>query len=365
MPARYRFNNVSISAMTCAVPAYTQKIEPEKAANPEYVRNFQKQTGILQRQISLKEQTATDLAHGAALRVLEKSGVSPEDIDGLIFLSQMPDFNVGTGNAFIAHARLGLPANCLAFDMTLGCSSFPYGLATAGALLQQSEMHRILLLSCDPQWHFYDNLQQLLEDQSYLHGEGAVAVLLEKKATFPLAVDLYTDGTGYRYLFNPFANVRNAWRQDGKIVLPDGTIVVKNKKYNYMDGLEITVFSTTTVVESIKSFMVEQGTNSSDYDGLCLHQANMQIIKTIAKRLKFPMSKVTVSVDRYANASGVSLPLTIVDAYAGDKRERVRFLAAAFGIGLSWGVADISLTPSVIDPIFIYDGRSDDMLAQA
>lgn len=362
MGATFRFDAIRIAGLACAVPSSVQKIDPEMAGNPDYVRSFQKQTGIRQRHISLTEQSSTDLGYGAAVRALEKARWASESIDAIVFLSQMPDFNVGTGNAFILHGRLGLPSHVLACDITLGCSSFPFGLATCASFLGQKEIRRCLMVSCDAQWHQYSGIEDLLADQSFLHGEGATAILLEKGGDSAI-IDCHTDGAGYHYLFNPFANVKNAWRQDKKVTLPGGEEYGRRGKYNYMDGLEITMFSTTTVVESLKSFMAREKRTADDYDGLVLHQANMQILKTIARRLKFPMEKVPVSVDRYANTSGASLPLTLADAYTGCEKEKLRLLTCAFGIGLSWGIAEIELEPTVIEPIFAYDGRSDAMLA--
>ena len=364
MSAFFEFNNIRIAAVAGAVPSYIQKIDPDKSSDPDYVRSFQKQTGILQRHISLTEQSSTDLAYGAAIKALEKAGWESKSIDAIIFLSQMPDFNIGTGNAFIMHGRLGLLPNVLAYDITLGCSSFPFGLATCASLLQQENIKRCLMLSCDAHWHQYKDRDDLLCDQSFIHGEGATAILLEKNISNKMLIDLYTDGKGYHYLFNPFSNVKNAWRMDKKVNLPGNIKYGYNGKHNYMDGLEITMFSTTTVVDSIKKFMNDRNMSAEEYDGLVLHQANMQIIKTIARRLKFSMDRVPISVDRYANTSGTSLPLTLIDAYAGHKKEKLRLLTCAFGIGLSWGIAEIELEPSVIEPIFLYDGRCDEMLAQ-
>ena len=365
MSANLEFNGIRIAGIAAVVPSHVQKIEPEKATDPDYIRVFQKQTGIQQRHISLIEQTGTDLAYGAAIKALEKAGWGKDSVDAVVFLSQMPDFNIGTGNAFIMHHRLKLPQNVLAYDITLGCSSFPFGLATCASLLQQKSINRILMLSCDPQCHFYMNKEDLLADQSFIHGEAATAILLEKQMrSSEWAINLYTDGSGYHKIFNPFVGVRNAWRQSKSVTLPDGVEIRSGGRHNIMDGLEVTLFSTTTVVESIKKFMQERNRTVDDYDGLVLHQANMQIMKTIARRLKFPMEKVPVTVDRFANTSGASLSLTLVDAYAGIQKDKLRLLTSAFGIGLSWGVGEIELDPSVIAPVFSFDGRFDDALAQ-
>ncbi|WP_298995846.1 ketoacyl-ACP synthase III [uncultured Desulfovibrio sp.] len=362
MPAVFEFDNVRIAALACAVPSFVQVIEPEKSANPEYVHSFQKQTGILQRHISLTEQTSTDLAYGAAIKAMEKAGWDEKSIDAVVFLSQTPDFNPGTGNAFIMHYRLNLSKDAMAYDITLGCSSFPSGLATCASLLQQKNIQRILMLSGDAQWQYYNDVSALLADQSFIHGEGITALLLEKKSGYNMRIALHTDGSGYRFLFNPIGGVRNAWRHKQYVSLSNGIETYCDGKNNYMDGLEITMFSTTTVVDSIKNFIARYNTAIEDYDGLVLHQANLQILKTIARRLKVPMDKVPLSVDRFANTSGASTSLTLVDAYANCAKEKLRLLTCAFGIGLSWGIAEISLEPAVIVPMFNYDGRFEDAL---
>jgi 3-oxoacyl-[acyl-carrier-protein] synthase-3 len=360
--AYLEFNSVRIAALTCAVPSHVQKIDVSTSSNPNYVRNFQKQTGIMQRHISITEQTCTDLAYGAAIKALDKAGWDAKSIDALVFMSQTPDFNVGTGNSFIMHYRLALPTDTLAFDITLGCSSFPYGLSICSSLLQQPHIQRVMMLSGDTQWYYLNDKTSLLAEECFLHGEGSTAILMEKhnNNNNNIVVSLYSDGSGYKYLFNPVAGARNAWANTyEKILLPNGAEFITSSKANYMDGLEITSFSTTQVVDSIRAFINIQHKTLDDYDGLILHQANMQIIKTIAKRLKLSMDKVPVSLDRYANTSGASTSLTIADAYAGQRAEKLSLLTCAFGIGLSWGIAALDIDPDVIEPIFLYDDRFD------
>lgn len=353
--ARLEFDNVGIAALTCAVPSYVQKIDADKTPDPAYVRNFQKQTGISQRHISITEQTSTDLAYAAALRAMEKTGWDAESIDALVFMSQLPDYNPATGNGCLMQYRLGLPTGTLAFDITLGCSSFPYGLSVCASLLQQKHINRVLMLSGETIWPQYPNKEELLVHKSFLFGEGCTALLLENKENTPLSISLHTDGSGYKHMFAPFGGARNAWRYQSRVLLQNGA------EYSgvgaHMDGLEITLFSTTTVVDSIRDFLLVQKKTLDDYDALVLHQANLQIVSAIAKRLKIGMYKVPVSLDRYANTGGASVSLTIADAYAGLKKDKLSLLTCGFGIGLSWGVAAFEIDPSVIEPIFTYDGR--------
>jgi 3-oxoacyl-[acyl-carrier-protein] synthase-3 len=354
---------VSIAALTCAVPSFVQKINPETSHDPAYVKNFIKQTGVIQRHISITEQTSTDLGYGAALKALEKAGWDCQSIDGLVFMCQTPDYNPANGNALIAQYILGLRHDILAFDITLGCSSFPYGLAMCASLLQQEHINRLLMISGDTAWHMYPSREALLADESFLFGEACTAILLEKQRDRNINISLHSDGSGYKHMFHPFGGIRNHWRYAPKVILPNG-VEWKWGAASYMDGLEIMSFSTTTVVDSIRDFLARQGKIVDDYDGLVLHQANQQIIKTMSKRLKIDIAKVPASLDRYANTSGASTSLTIADAYAGFQKGKLSLLTASFGIGLSWGIASLDIDPAVIEPIFTYDGLFEEGFAK-
>ncbi len=127
-----------------------------------------------------------------------------------------------------------------------------------------------------------------------------------------------------------------------------------------MDGPEITTFSTTTVVDSLKEFITWMKKPLEEYSGLVLHQANRQIVKTIARRLGVAEEKVPLSLERYANTSGASVPLTIADAWGERQEGSLELLTCAYGIGLSWGIAAFSIDCRVIQPIFKTDFRFDE-----
>lgn len=348
------FDNIGIAALTCAVPSFVQKINTDLAnPNSAYIKNFMKQTGIRQRHISKTEQTCTDLGYAALHKALDKAGWAADSLDALIFMSQTPDYNPATSNAHILHYRMGLPTTVLAFDITLGCSSFPYGLSVCASLLQQPAIRRVAMVSGDTMWCAYPSKEQLCAQEYFLTGEGTTAMLFERRPDSPVTISLHSDGSGYHFLFDPYGGTRNVWRRYPKVLLPNGA---EHTGGGYMDGLEITSFAAGTIVKSIKEFLERQGTTLDAYDGLVLHQANLQILTTMAKRLKISMDKVPVSVDRYANTNGASVTLTMADAYAGKSAGTLSLLTSAFGIGLSWGIASFQLDASIIEPIFTYDG---------
>jgi 3-oxoacyl-[acyl-carrier-protein] synthase-3 len=349
------FDNVGIVALAGALPDHVQAINMDtQHPRAVYIANFVKQTGIRLRHISITEQTCTDLGYAALRKALSKAGWDAQSLDALIFMSQTPDFNPSTSNAHVLHNHMNLGRDTLAFDITLGCSSFPYGLSVCAALLQQTHINRIAMVSGDTVWPQYSSREELLAASTFLTGEGSTALLLENREFSPLDISLHSDGSGYHFLYDPWQGSRNAWRRV-KGIIPNG--VVYEGGGGYMDGMEITSFATLRVVDSIKSFLEHAGKSLKDFDGLVLHQANIQILKAMARRLKIDMAKVPTTVERLGNTNGASVSLTMVDAYAEAKSGPLNLLVSAFGVGLSWGVVSLSLEPSVIVPMITCSDR--------
>ncbi|MBR4877462.1 MAG: hypothetical protein IKU14_07110 [Rhodocyclaceae bacterium] len=377
-----KYDNIRIASLVTAVPAHRQCIDiPEElAANDRLTKTYVKQIGVQSRHISITEQTCVDIGYAAARKALEMSSLTAADLDGIIFATQSPDFNSGTGNAFLMHYRLGMREDTLAFDIALGCSSFPFSLSTCASLLQQPDMRRILLIIGDTAWPTYPTLDELLADNRFLFGEGTSAIILEKTPApvEEITVSLFTDGAGYKYLYHPFVGYRNFWRRSLRAKNSDGVEFAQRSIRNnygvdilhagslYMDGLEVTAFSTTRVVNSIKAFAEKTGKRPDEYDALVLHQANKQIVRTITKRLGLTEEQVPMSLDRYANVAGAGLTLTISDTFHDDPRDKLHLLTSAFGIGLSWGIANITIEPAVISPILLVeDDRFEEGYLQA
>ena len=354
------YRNVKIAALTSAAPMFTQNIVVnEDDPNFKYVKTFIKQIGIQKRHISNNCQTATDLGYAASCEALRLSNIDSKDIDVVVFASQTPDFNMGTGNAHILHNLLKLRKDAFAIDLSVACAGFPYALSVGLGYLQQQSVHNVLIVLSDIQWCEYSNLEELLSERIFMFGEAAGALLVTDNGTDDVAVSLCTDGSGYKYLFAPNEGKKNKWNRFSFVV--DDPYGEKEIFTRYMNGMEITSFSTINVTESIKEFMSAMGTTTDSYDYLVVHQANKQIVSTIGKRLGFDKDLVLSSLEEYGNTDCASIPVTIAHNKDIFNKDKISFLTSGFGSGLSWGVASINISKeSIGKPIFIEDGRFTD-----
>jgi 3-oxoacyl-[acyl-carrier-protein] synthase III len=220
------------------------------------------------------------------------------------------------------------------------------GLHNACSLIKGAGLNRVLLLAGDTQTKLcYAKDKNVV----FLLGDAGTATLLEaKEVSEKIVIELMTDGSRFKSLYVPAGGFREPSTKYTKQIQEDSKGGKRAEDHLYMDGIEVFKFSATDVVKSIQQFMELEDLSVENIDYLVLHQANKFMTDKIARKLKFPPEKVPYSIKTYGNTSSASIPLTIVHNYNKIKcKEKIRCLLSGFGIGLSWGVADV-----VLDKIF-------------
>ncbi len=345
------YQGIAVEGLACCVPAHEDPIDGYREKfGSESVDKFVAMTGASTKYTALPGQTTADLCFTAAKRLLEARGVAPADVGALIFVTETPDYRT-PATAFVLQSRLGLPKDSVCFDVNLGCSGYVNGLNALCALMQTSNIERGLLLvgdtmskACSPEDH----------SVCMLLGDAASATLLVKDPAAPdITASFMCDGDKFESVIIPAGGFRKLTADTARVEKEDGN--ARSEYDFYMDGANIFIFSTSDVPKFLTRFLDEQGKSEADYDGLVLHQANAFILKRFAKRVKFPEEKVPQSISRYGNSIGASIPVTIVDAYAGKTDKELSLLACGFGVGLSWGAVDLKLKGDRILPMLFSD----------
>ena len=345
--ASFSFSNIAIRAISTAVPVDVKKFD----LSDRQAARFVKQMGIEQVHISLYEQTIVDLGYVALKQALAKANWSTDDLDLLIVNTQSPDFAGGAGDAALLHYYMGLKESCAFFDTSMGCAAVPTLLTIAGSLLNnQQQPKRIAIVTGDTMWNQYRDKLSIESKTHMLAGDSASVLLIEKQESAPtIETMLFGDGSGYKHLIF-LAGVKSVWHQSDSYIVPDGAQVsIDNSTQwsGYMNGIAIHEFATGRVCESIKKYYNDK---LNSYDYVVFHQANKQIVKTLATKLQLDSSKVLSSLDRYGNNSSAS-PLLVICDHLSKLDHDVHIFNASFGIGLSWGFSDFVLSPDVVCPI--------------
>jgi 3-oxoacyl-[acyl-carrier-protein] synthase III len=340
---------VAIRAIASAVPTRVARTMDYDYLSPEERARFQKATGIAERHIVHAGQCASDLCIASALRALEHLGWEPDSISALILITQTADQPVPATSISIQH-KLGLPQSCIAFDVNLGCSSYPYGLAIVSSMMLTLGIPRALLLIGD-----VSSLTCAVHDKSAwpLFGDAGSATALElDEQASPMFFDLMSDGAGKDAIIIPRGGLASRRPPgDGPVEQEtDRDGVTRRPDQLILRGADIFGFAISKVPPSIQRVMEAANTSAELIDFLVLHQANKMINDTIAKKTGFSGDKVPSSLDRYGNTSSASIPVTLCANAEHFSVKQSSTLLCGFGVGLSWASALVSLEPGTVIP---------------
>ena len=287
----------------------------------EWIRE---RTGIRERRIAAPGETTCDLAEQASRRALDAAGVDAADLDLIVVGTTTPD-RVYPSTACRLQARLGAEGGA-AFDVQAVCTGFIYALGVAEKFVRTGTAGHALVVGADVHSRLLD-----WDDRGtcILFGDGAGAVVLEA-ASEPgvMTTHLHADGKGERLLYVE-GSVEDGYdhpAQSAARTRMKGNEVFK-RAVKALGGI---------VDQTLEANRLERG----DIDWLVPHQANLRIIEATARRLRMPMARVVVTVDRHGNTSAGSVPLALDEAIRDGRISRGNLLLLeAFGGGFTWGSA--------------------------
>lgn len=345
--AVFKTKGIEIAGITCAVPDNYKTVGSfSDRFGEEATKRFSEGTGIHSIYTALPEQTAGDLAYAAAEELFAKTGIDRDKIGLMVFVTQSPDYR-RPSTACVLQKRLRLKVDCSTTEINLGCSGFVYGLQNILSMMSTSETEYGLLMIGETASKLVNPMDKSIV---MMYGDAGAAVLLKKTGNQEIKALLKSDGDRYKAIVLPAGGFRDMNPERNTFLCSDGN---ERSLYDiFMDGTAVFSFSITDVPKTIKEYVALTNTTMQDYDVVVLHQANHYILKQIVRRIKADNSKVPVSLDRYGNTGGISIPLTLCDKYGYNKNNaKVRALMSGFGIGLSWGVLSAYIDTNNIFPI--------------
>lgn len=312
-----------------------------------------KTTGVQERRVCQEGKvTSLDLCVCAADFLREKSGYDFEKIAGVICVTSSPDFLM-PNNATYAQSRLGLPCSTAAFDINLACSGYIYGLWTA-AMMANSMQKSILLLDGETNSHFASPQDRAT---ALLFGDAGTATIIEPCEGAPAWTFAFeTDGSKRDALIIPEGGYRHRINEHSSEyrTFPDGGI--RRGIDMKMDGMEVFNFVVRSVPKCLEYLMSEVSSTPEDYDVLALHQANLFMVRQVAKKMKFPMEKVPTTIQKYGNSSSATIPVTLASELHGQiSSKKLKVLASGFGAGLSLASVSMELGPCHCPGVIEYE----------
>ena len=313
-----------------------------------------KTVGVEKKHHAKKGTTTSDLCFEASKRLMTDLNWDPEEVDLLVFISQSRDYII-PATAGLLQDKLGLPKSCIAFDISLGCSGYVYGLSVVGSMMSNGAAKKALLLTGD-----ISTLNTSYKDKSAypIFGDAGTATALEfKKGNGSMKFNLQTDGDGYEAIIIPDGGIRNLVEIESFEYHEISEGIYRNNLNIILDGVKVFNFSLREVKPNILKLTKDIAVELGDIDYFVFHQANRLMNETIRKQLKLEPEKVPYSLKDYGNTSSASIPLTIVTELAEEvNNNKLTMLLSGFGVGLSWGSVLLETNNIVCPPMLIYKG---------
>ena len=327
--------NISLKGLAACVPKGIAKTIDYNWISEDEQKAFIKNIGIEERRVASDTTTTADLCEKSTIALLNKLNWSKESIDVLIFVSQSPDYILPATSAILQH-KLGLKKSTIAFDVTLGCSGYVYGLFLLSNLISLGARKRGLLLVGDK-----STLSSNYKDKSVypLFGDAGTATALEyDENAKPVFFNLFTDGSGYKSIIIEDGGCRNPMSEKSFITQKIDDGIERTPKNLTLDGIEIFNFALKEVTPSIQNILENSKISKEEVDFFIFHQANKLINESVRKKCKIEVEKVPYSIQKFGNTSSASIPLTMLYALKNKlEQKNLTLLLSGFGVGYSWG----------------------------
>jgi 3-oxoacyl-[acyl-carrier-protein] synthase-3 len=291
----------------------------------EWIRT---RTGMFERHIASENEAASDFAYQAATKAIESSSVKYKDIDQIIVATISGDYPFPS-TACILQKRLGLK-DIPAFDISAGCTGFIYALDVARQYVENGLRQNILVIGVEILTKITNWKDR---NTCVLFGDGAGAAIVSRAEPSEISriIDskINADGSQGEYLIQYAGGSRMPASHE---------TVDKNLHTVYMEGNRIFKNAIRCMYASSDELLRRNNLTPADVDWIIPHQANLRIIEGLAAKMKVPMNKVIVNIEKYGNTSSATIPIAVDEAIRNQIIRRGDImLLTSFGAGLTWG----------------------------
>jgi 3-oxoacyl-[acyl-carrier-protein] synthase III len=312
---------------------------------------IQERTGITERRYADRTgETTTTMGVAASTIAIERAGITPQDIDFIVFATLSPDYYFPGCGVLLQRAMKMKEIGAL--DIRNQCSGFVYALSVADQFIKTGMYKNILVVGSEKH-SFGLDFSTRGRNVSVIFGDGAGAVVLqptEKNNQGILSTHLHSDGESAEILamYNPGTHA-NHWT-DQKLanyneaemgdMFMSQEMVEKAQNFPNMDGPAVFKKAVVKFPEVIMEALAANGLQPSDINMLIPHQANLRISQFVQQKMGLRDDQVHNNIQKYGNTTAASVPIALCEAWEQGKiKEGDLVCLAAFGSGFTWASA--------------------------
>lgn len=313
---------------------------------------IQERTGIRERRYAHRtEETTTTMGVEAACIAIERAGITPQDIDFIVFATLSPDYYFPGCGVLLQRAMKMKEIGAL--DVRNQCSGFVYALSVADQFIRTGMYKNILVVGAEKH-SFGLDFSTRGRNVSVIFGDGAGAVVLQPTTGENegiLSTHLHSDGEAAEILamYNPGTHA-NHWVKDHKLadfseaeigeMFMSHEMVDKAQNFPYMDGPAVFKKAVVKFPEVILEALAKNNLQPSDLNLLIPHQANLRIAQFVQQKLGLRDDQVYNNIQQYGNTTAASVPIALCEAWEkGLVKNGDLVCLAAFGSGFTWASA--------------------------
>ncbi len=334
------FEHVKVSAMIGVVPQKCIDVDDEiqyYKNDDKILERNKKILGLSKRYVVDEKTVTSDLVEDAAIKLINKYNIDKDKIESLVVVSTSHDYS-GPATACILHGRLNLNKECSCYDLSgLGCTGYVYSLLTVFSMIESGAVKNCLLLCGDIPSRHSDTKNRKV---NMLFGDAGTATFIEySEEKNPSYFYTGTFGEGWNKIVTP----ASGWALPVRSDIADLEIVNEdNDVWHLWDdiilGMDVFKFSMEIGPKSISNILEYSNKTMEDIDFFAIHQANKQIVDTVATHSRLPKEKYsTETFSKYANCSTASVVTVLLDQC----KDKNTVLLCTFGVGLSFADAII------------------------
>ena len=283
-------------------------------------------TGIKERRIAAKDEHTSDMAARAALPALEQAGVAATEIDLILLATASPDM-VFPATACFVQTKIGA-TNAACLDISAACAGFLFGIEIAQQFITSHTYDTVLVIGAEKLSSITNWADR---NTCVLFGDGAgAAILRHRKESIHGVISTHIGSNGQ------FADI---------LYMPGGgcrqPITAENAHQHlqtiHMSGKDVYKQAVISMLDASHKALEQAGLKMEDIACVIPHQANIRIIEAIADRMKLPLDRFFINLDRYGNTSAAAVAIALDEANRSGRLKKGDYiLMVVFGGGLTW-----------------------------
>lgn len=335
-----RFSGVRITHISSYLP-------PIKKLSKDYISQFGEKrvndlingTGVESHYEAPEDMTSVDMCIQAATHLFESCQIDVGSIDGLIFVSNSPDY-IMPSSAYVLQYKLGLSKDAYCVQIANGCPGFIYGIAEASSYIVSKLCRKVLLLCGETNSRFFN-------DNNYMKlvfGDAASAVMIEEGDS-EVCISTHADGSHYEDVIIEAGGFRTPKSETTKIVFEDIDGNHVSKEDMVENGMSFMQLNILNMPKCFKDVLAIQGWEKDDLDLVAMQQTNKFMLDIMRKKYGVDVSRCPSNIHECGNVGPASIPLLLSQTYNSLEWNSIKkCICTSMGVGVGWGAMTFDLS---------------------